>query len=118
MRRFLSAVLLALAAMPAQAWDDWAAHDKALFIGFNALSFVDVAQTKHVAEMGRETNRMLGRSPSNSEIYTYFLARSVLVYAVSDVLPAGARTLFLAFNATLSLDTVAKNYKLGFEARF
>lgn len=82
------------------------------------LSLADAAQTEHVADARRETNRILGEAPTDKEIYTYFFARSVLVYAVSDVLPAGFRTLFLGFNAVVSLDTVANNYKLGFEARF
>lgn len=119
-RRFLSAALLALAAMPAQAWDDWEAHDKALFAGFGVLSVADAMQTAEIVDHPDwdEGNPLLGRHPSDKRIVGYFLARAALYYVVADALPAGWRTAFLGLEFYWAVEQVYANHELGIRVRF
>jgi hypothetical protein len=121
-RRFIEGFfILFLMVSPALAADPWSKQDIALEGVYLALKTIDMGQTLDIAgqpDKYYEVNPVLGRQPSQSAVYAYFLTTSLLHIGVTHVLPAKYRPWFQGVTIGLSGACVIHNYSIGLQVRF
>lgn len=113
--------LFLLAPLSAHAGDKWDSVDLGLFAGFQALTLVDYAQTRHITDNPNrfyERNKILGTHPDAAAVAHYFVARNVLMWGVAEVLPSDFRKLFLGSSIGLQFYYVQSNYRLGVKLEY
>jgi hypothetical protein len=106
---------------PVLAADPWSKQDIALEGIYLALKTIDMGQTLDIAaqpDKYYEVNPVLGRHPSKSAVYAYFLTTSLLHIGITNVLPTKYRPWFQGVTIGLSGACVIHNYSIGLRVNF
>lgn len=113
MRHITAVALLVLSGV---AHSEWTKQDSAWQLAYTALHVADWAQTRNIArnpDEFHETNPILGRHPSVSEVDDYFLVTGVAHALVSAALPPKYRRKWQAAGIVVEAGAVAHNYSIG-----
>lgn len=93
-------------------------HHKAGIVAYNVVSAVDMLQTREIQSNPRytELNPLIG--DTDSEIVGYFVAKSILHYGVTRILPEKYRTGWLSISIVPSILAVENNHSIGVDMKF
>jgi hypothetical protein len=116
--RALAALLALLASPAAAAADEWKLGDTALEGAFVAVLAADYAQTKQIAEDGREGNPVIGSHGERVAPAVYFPIVAVAHVAVARALPGRWRTAFQGISLGWQVDAVHTNLQAGYAIEF
>lgn len=100
---------------------EWTEDQKRMGAALAAVSVVDWAQTRYIADSGGkfyETNPILGKYPSMHRVDTYFAASLLLGAVVLDALPTEYRDTALKAGLVLELLVVSNNARIGVGVKF
>ena len=99
---------------------DWSSGDTNRQLAFTALQLVDWAQTREIARNSDfyETNPILGKYPSSTEVDVYFAATTLGHYLVSRALPSDYRKAWQYVWIGVQAGYVTHNYQMGVRIRF
>ena len=91
---------------------------KAGVIAYTVVSAVDMLQTREIQSNPgfTEMNPLIGSS--DSEIVGYFVAKSILHYGVTRILPEKYRTGWLSISIVPSILAVGNNHSIGVDMKF
>ena len=91
---------------------------KAGIVAYNVVSAVDMLQTREIQSNPEytELNPLIG--DSDSEIVGYFVAKSILHYGVTRILPEQYRTGWLSISIVPSILAVNNNHSIGVNMKF
>ena len=91
---------------------------KAGVVAYNIVSAVDMLQTREIQTNPEftEMNPLIGTS--DSEIVGYFVAKSILHYGVTRILPEEYRTGWLSISIVPSIIAVENNHSIGVNMKF
>ena len=94
--------------------------DKANIVLFNVLQTIDMLQTLEIAynDDYYETNKILGKHPSEAHVVAYFVARGIAHYHLTHIVPAKYRNYFHGYNVIYNYNTVKDNHNLGIRINF
>ena len=115
-RLMIIILLLVMPPASANAFDVWDKQDKILFALSTASMAVDWRQTKVIAEnptQFQETNPLLGKHPSASDVDVYFAAAFVGTTVIAHILPSKYRKVWLLGLMTVSVVCIANNIRIG-----
>jgi hypothetical protein len=107
-----AAVLLLIACAPAQA-GDWTREDTAWEAAYLVLHVVDWGQTRYITknpDRYRESNSILGETPSLNRVRNYFIATALLHASVSYALPPQWRRRWQGATIAVQAYFVGHNY--------
>ena len=92
--------------------------EKAGIIAYNLVSAVDMLQTREIQSNPAftEMNHMIG--DSDSEVIGYFVAKSILHYGVTRILPEQYREAWLGISIVPSIYAVGHNNSIGVKMKF
>ena len=92
--------------------------EKAGVIAYNLVSTVDMLQTREIQSNPEftEMNPLIG--DSDTEIVGYFVAKSILHYGVTRILPEQYRTGWLTISIVPSILAVENNHSIGVNMKF
>ena len=87
-------------------------------VAYNVVSAVDMLQTREIQSNPRytELNPLIG--DSDSEIVGYFVAKSILHYGVTRILPEQYRTGWLSISIVPSIMAIDNNHSIGVNMKF
>ena len=99
---------------------DWSSGDTNRQLAFTALQMVDWAQTREIARNPDfyETNPILGKYPSSTEVDVYFAATTLGHYLVSQALPSDYRKVWQYVWIGVQAGYVTHNYQMGVRIDF
>ena len=91
---------------------------KAGIVAYTVVSAVDMLQTREIQSNPEftEMNPLIGTS--DSEIVGYFVAKSILHYGVTRILPEQYRTGWLSISIVPSILAVENNHTIGVDMKF
>ena len=91
---------------------------KAGVVAYNIVSAVDMLQTREIQNNPRytEMNPLIG--DSDGEIVGFFVAKSILHYGVTRILPEKYRTGWLSLSIVPSIVAVENNHRIGVDIKF
>ena len=94
--------------------------DKANIVLFNVLQGIDMLQTLEIANNDDyyETNKVLGKHPSEAHVVAYFVARGIAHYHLTNIVPAKYRNFFHGYNVIYNYNTIKDNHELGIRIDF
>ena len=97
------------------AFDKWSDKDINLQRVDTVLHIADWLQTREIATNDDyyETNKILGKYPSMSEVNLYFFSTLLLKIGITHILPSEYRTYWQAGTIGCSLYYTTHNYGLG-----
>jgi len=101
--------------------DPWSKQDIALESTYLVLHALDLGQTLDIARQPDkyyELNPILGRHPTKSDVYAYFLTTAMVHIGVTHWLPARCRPWFQGLTIGLSGGCVMHNFNIGLQVRF
>ena len=100
--------------------EDLTEVDKANIVLFNVLQGIDMLQTLEIANNDKyyETNKILGKHPSEAEVVTYFIARGFAHYQATRMIPQRYRNLFHGYNVFYNYNVIRDNHQLGIRIDF
>ena len=100
--------------------EDLTEVDKANIVLFNVLQGIDMLQTLEIANNDKyyETNKILGKHPSEAEVVTYFIARGLIHYQATRMIPQRYRNLFHGYNVVYNYNVIRDNHQLGIRIDF
>ena len=100
--------------------EDLTEVDKANIVLFNVLQTVDMLQTLEIANNDDyyEKNKILGKHPSEAQVVTYFIARGLAHYHLTNIVPAKYRNYFHGYNIIYNYNTIKDNHDLGIRINF
>jgi len=100
--------------------EDLTEVDKANIILFNVMQGIDMLQTLEIANNDKyyETNKILGKHPSEAEVVTYFIARGLVHYQATRMIPQRYRNLFHGYNVVYNYNVIRDNHQLGIRIDF
>jgi len=100
--------------------EDLTEVDKANIVLFNVLQGIDMLQTLEIANNDKyyETNKILGKHPSEAEVVTYFIARGLVHYQATRMIPQRYRNLFHGYNVVYNYNVIRDNHQLGIRIDF
>jgi hypothetical protein len=86
-----------------------------LEIAYQSIAAVDMLQTLNIENEHwcEETNRLLGKHPSNKEVISYFIATGVIHAIITSKLPVKYARVFEYVTIGFEAGTVAHNYSIG-----
>jgi hypothetical protein len=86
-----------------------------LEIAYQSVAAVDMLQTLSIKDEHwcEETNRLLGKHPSNKEVISYFVATGVIHAIIASKLPVKYARVFEYVTIGFEAGTVAHNYSIG-----
>ena len=110
----LITLFLVLVPMKIQA-EDWSKTDTTLFCSVLVLSYADYRQTIEITrdDSYHETNPLLGKYPSESEVANHFIITTVGAYLVADYLKGWKRSVFLIWAVIYEFYYVDHNISIG-----
>ena len=87
---------------------------------FNVLQGIDMLQTLEIANNDKyyEKNKILGKHPSEAEVVTYFIARGLVHYQATRMIPQRYRNLFHGYNVVYNYNVIRDNHQLGIRIDF
>jgi len=91
---------------------------KAGVVAYNMVSAVDMLQTREIQSNPKftEVNPLIG--DSDSEVVGYFVAKSILHYSITRILPEEYRTGWLSISIVPSILAVNNNHSIGVNIKF
>ena len=91
---------------------------KAGVVAYNVVSAIDMLQTREIQSNPEftELNPLIG--DSDSEIVGYFVAKSILHYGVTRILPEQYRTGWLSISIVPSILAIDNNHSIGVNMKF
>ena len=91
---------------------------RAGIVAYNVVSAVDMLQTREIQSNPKytELNPLIG--DSDSEIVGFFVAKSILHYGVTRILPEKYRTGWLSISIVPSIIAVENNHSIGVNMKF
>jgi hypothetical protein len=100
--------------------EDLTEVDKANIVLFNILQGIDMLQTLEIANNDAyyEKNKILGKHPSEAEVVTYFIARGLVHYQATRMIPQRYRNLFHGYNVVYNYNVIRDNHQLGIRIDF
>ena len=100
--------------------EDLTEVDKANIVLFNVLQGIDMLQTLEIANNDKyyETNKILGKHPSEAEVVTYFIARGLVHYQATRMIPQRYRNFFHGYNVVYNYNVIRDNHQLGIRIDF
>ena len=100
--------------------EDLTEVDKANIVLFNVMQGIDMLQTLEIANNDKyyETNKILGKHPSEAEVVTYFIARGLVHYQATRMIPQRYRNLFHGYNVVYNYNVIRDNHQLGIRIDF
>lgn len=92
--------------------------EKAGVIAYNLVSTVDMLQTREIQSNPQftEMNPLIG--DSDTEIVGYFVAKSILHYGITRLLPEQYREAWLSISIVPSIVAVGHNKSIGVDMKF
>lgn len=92
---------------------------KAIYL-FNMIQAVDMFQTLEIAnnDMYYETNKILGKHPSELQVITYFILRGFSHYEITKMIPEKYRPLWHGYGIFYNYNIVKDNHELGIRINF
>ena len=104
---------------PVFAWDN---IDTSLFIASNGLLLIDCGQTLDMQRINydgvHETNAILGRHPTKTDIYGYISGVIVINSIAAATLPKNYRRAIMLGIIATEITFVINNHKLGLRVNF
>ena len=91
---------------------------KAGVIAYNMVSAVDMLQTREIQTNPEFTELNPWIGDSDSEIVGYFVAKSILHYSITRILPEEYRTGWLSISIVPSIVAVGNNHSIGVDMKF
>ena len=87
-------------------------------IAYNVVSAVDMLQTREIQSNPNytEVNPLIG--DSDTEIAGYFVAKSILHYGITRIIPEKYRTGWLTISIVPSIVAVGNNHSIGVDMKF
>ena len=100
--------------------EDLTEVDKANIVLFNVLQGIDMLQTLEIANNDKyyETNKILGKHPSEAKVVTYFIARGQVHYQATRMIPQRYRNFFHGYNVVYNYNVIRDNHQLGIRIDF
>jgi len=100
--------------------EDLTEVDKANIVLFNILQGIDMLQTLEIANNDAyyEKNKILGKHPSEAEVVTYFIARGLVHYQATRMIPQRYRNFFHGYNVVYNYNVIRDNHQLGIRIDF
>jgi len=100
--------------------EDLTEIDRANIVLFNVLQGIDMLQTLEIANNDAyyETNPILGKHPSEAEVVTYFIARGLVHYQATRMIPQRYRNFFHGYNVVYNYNVIRDNHQLGIRIDF
>ena len=100
--------------------EDLTDTDKKAIVVFNILQGIDMLQTLEIANNDNyyEKNKILGKHPSEAEVVTYFIARGLVHYQATRMIPQRYRNLFHGYNVVYNYNVIRDNHQLGIRIDF
>ena len=100
--------------------EDLTEGDKANIVLFNVLQGIDMLQTLEIANNDKyyETNKILGKHPSEAEVVTYLIARGLVHYQATRMIPQRYRNFFHGYNVVYNYNVIRDNHQLGIRIDF
>ena len=100
--------------------EDLTEVDKANIVLFNILQGIDMLQTLEIANNDAyyEKNKILGKHPSEAEVVTYFIARGLVHYQATRMIPQRYRNFFHTYNVVYNYSVIRDNHQLGIRIDF
>ena len=94
---------------------DWDRYDTALLGGFMIAHYIDYSQTLQIKNHPGlyETNKLLGKHPSDGKITRGLLISSVAIGGVSAILPPKYRKIFLGTLTVCKISVIKHNKSMG-----
>ena len=91
---------------------------KAGVVAYNIVSAVDMLQTREIQNNPAytEMNPLIG--DSDGEIVGYFVAKSILHYGITRIIPEKYRTGWLTISIVPSIVAVGNNHSIGVDMKF
>jgi hypothetical protein len=107
-------IVLALFAGPVAAETNW--HR----VTANSLLFVDMLQTVEISRNDKfvETNKYLGKHPTEREVYEWFLLSIIGNNLVGELLPTKYSDIYYTSVSLEHLDAVDQNIQFGINIKF
>lgn len=99
----------------------WTAQDTALVGIGEALTVLDLGQTRYIARhpaQYQETNAILGRHPGDARVDTYFAAVLLTNLLVPYLLPQQCRTIAESVYIGVEAAATSGNYRVGIRTTF
>ena len=87
----------------------------------NSLLFVDMLQTVEISKNDKfeeKDNFVLGATPSEKEVYQYFILATVLVNVIGETIPNKYSDIFYISASAVQLKVINQNIQLGVKIRF
>ena len=100
--------------------EDLTDTDKKAIVVFNILQGIDMLQTLEIANNDNyyEKNKILGKHPSEAEVVTYFIARGLVHYQATRMIPQRYRNLFHGYNVVYNYNVIRDNHNIGIRIDF
>ncbi len=91
---------------------------KAGIVAYNLVSAVDMLQTREIQSNPEftEMNPLIG--DSDSEVIGFFVAKSILHYSITRLLPEEYRTGWLTISIVPSILAIDNNHSIGVNMKF
>jgi hypothetical protein len=119
------ALLLIPSTASAEEWFTWDDANTQFHVALTTLFIIDLGQSIYASdnlwtrETGRhENNQILGKYPSNGDVYTYFAASYALTTFVTYALPEKWSHAFQGGVIMLQLHVINDNYMAGVGFKF
>jgi hypothetical protein len=92
--------------------------EKNMVIAYNLVSAVDMLQTREIQSNPAftEVNPLIG--DSDSEVIGFFVAKSILHYSITRILPQEYRTGWLGISIVPSIIAIGHNKSIGVTMKF
>ena len=86
----------------------------------NSLLFVDMLQTVEISKNDKfeESNRALGKNPTEAEVYQYFIASTLLINVIGESLPDRYSDIFYISVSAIQINFINQNMNIGVKIRF
>lgn len=116
----LFVTLLLVLCLTAPAYAEWSTENKQLFAVHSVLKLIDLRQTLDIANHADvyEINPILGKHPTDAEIYSYFLTSYLLTAWLVGELPATLDTHMLGAYIGIQAMVINNNYSIGLRINF
>ena len=108
-------IVIVIVFMPLAAWSaDWTTQDTILQASLIGLIAIDWMQTLESLNGNYyETNPILGKEPSRSEVNICIASSMIIATAVAYLLPSKYRIIFQSIVIGVELEAVNYNYQIG-----
>lgn len=137
MAKWILPFLFSLSPLTAGADDEWSTTDTAWQLTYAVFHVADWGQTLHIRECDRgestvfngqtyykggcdhkESNPVLGTSPSRGDVNTYFVTTLIAHTAIAYYLPPKYRRVWQIIWIGIEADVVARNARMGVSLTF